>query len=1221
MARILDPDRFMLSVAVVDWSIAAKRHGKSVTDIVEKRKVGPVVVQLRWILDPKLGLPTQAFQVWRRDHDAAGTTATPPVNLQSYPALGGVRVYGWDEPLVFIRGTATANAGATGQLVGAFAGAPFNSTLVGAVALGTGAQPFSFSGLKISSLVVFNGTASGLVGFGVNNAADDPAWKPIERVGLPVDQTDWSAVFGWPKDQGLEGALVPPLDAALDRYRRGAPFFGWDDLIEAGRPAPLWIDTDPKAIIDTMRKNSLDDLRTMILSRPPHQHVGFTVDHALQLQGGSHTAATSFRPIQALMLGISADPQLSLIAGFGTAYDFVGMPDTPGRPVPSAAIPPKASPFDFMVTVFYEKGLDGNGAPEEYAAIVCAPRPPFPVLAPANLAAQLDGLATPAVRDTRYRALVRAAWDLLPQTTPFRVASYAAARYGLSPPSGSVPLMDPRQDDPNKALQPISATTSQQIADTTGQLQTVDETYLVDPAIASNQLRHGIAHQDLFGQWSTWSAAGLSVGEPPVQRVGLVAASLQATAPASGSICDASLVLDFSWDWTVRSPKQVNLVGRLYATTKRGLPPTDLSLPSLLATNFPAGTGGAFAIAFNGADAGSVPANATLAYITADAKALQPTPVIVAGPRRYRLTINGLKLDFASTGHIGMALWAQGRENMLPQRAGAFSTAPLVTSASDPRPPVIVAEHENVQLASLADAKGEYRARVAWDAMPGAAGYYVYESTESKFRIAAGLGEALASQTLLERLLDLRNAFQASPRREPFTRLNSTPIINTSTEVVIQRGSKEIHMYLVLGSSAGQVESAWPSLSDSKRGKRFFAFAAPQVVPPSAPKLELSRVKIVNGGGQTSYRAKITLRSRPGAPVTRVDLHRTRVATAAAELDTMGPPLARISGPDPIWQVQPTTGTGPEAQALGTITGQDDPGGSWSRVYYQAVAVAADDLSRGHYGGRSALSGSQWIVVPPATPPALSPVSADWPGGALEAARFTFTSVAPIADTDLGPHRLRVEVFTVGGDGLLSPLFSYPPASSGTVGDSRLSVVPTTPAAAPALWREDAGGGASRYRVLVNRTILDDTLRFHVMLIDPLGRASEMSIDSPGGSPLPAPDITGIRVTAAGTNRFILSFRTQALFTNTPLGPYTLTVVARPPPGPVFPPPRPVTVRADLPTIAPLLVSQDPFAGPEPIPLRQRGGTISVFLRARANVALTLMSPDGRTAQANRAVP
>ena len=1215
MARILDPDRFLLAGAVIDWTLAARRHGKNVDDIVEKRKVGPAVVQLRWILDPKLGLPTQAFQVWQREHDVAGTAAAPPVNLQTYSALPGWRAYGWDEPLVFLRGTATANAGATSQLVEAYAGAPFHSALVGVAVLGAGAQPFSFSAAKIASLAVFNGTAGGLVGFGVNNAANDPAWKPIELVGLPVDPAQWSSVFGWPKDQGLVGTLEPPADAALDRYRRGAPFYGWDDLVEAGHPAPPWIDADPKAIIEAMREGSLDDLRTMMTTRPPHQHVGFTVNHTLPLQGGGHAAATTFAPIQALMLGISADPLLSLIAGFGTAYGYVSKLASGDAP-PSTNLP-KVSPFDFMVTAFYEKGLDGNGAAEEYAAIVCAPRPPFPVLTPANLSAQLEGLATPAARDTRYRALVRAAWDLLPQTTPFRVASYAAARYGLNPVSGTVPLMNPRQDDPGKALQPISATTSQQVADATGQLSTIDETYLVDPAVASNQLRYGIAHQDLFGQWSTWSAASVSVGELPVQRVGLVAASVQTTAPASGSICDASLVLDFSWDWTVRSPKQVNLVGRFYAAAKPGAAPGDLSLPSLLPTNFPAGTGGAFAITFHGADAGSVPASATLAYITADAKALQTTPVIVAGPRRYRLTITGLKLDFGTTGHVGLALWAQGLENMAPQRAGAWSSTPLVTSASDPRPPVIVAEHEDVQLASLPDARGEHRARVEWDVSPGATGYYVYETNESKLRIAAGLGEPLASQTLSERLLDLRNAFQANPRREPFTRINSTAFTGTSTEVVIPRGSKEIHLYLVLGSSAGQVESAWPTLSDPKRGKRFVAFAAPLVVPPSPPRLELSRLKIVSGGA-TAFRARLTMRTRPGALVSRVDLHRTRVATAALELDTMGPPIARISGPDPTWQVQATAGTGPEVQALGTITGQDDPGGSWARVYYRAVAVAADDPSRGHYGGRSAPTGAQWIVVPPATSPDLSSITADWPGGALEAARFTFTSSAPVPDTDLGPHRLRVEVFTVGGDGLLSPLFAYPPASGGV--DGRLSVVPTAPTAAPALWREDIVG-AARYRVLVNRTNLADTLRIHVLITDPLGRASEMTLDSPGGTPLPAPDITNLRVTPSGPNRFILSFRSQAPFTNTPLGPYTLSVAATRVGGPIFPPPRPVTVRAALPAIAPVVASQDPFAGAEPIPLRQQHGTIAIYLRNPANVALTLAAPDGRTAQASRGVP
>jgi hypothetical protein len=58
-----------------------------------------------------------------------------------------------------------------------------------------------------------------------------------------------------------------------------------------------------------------------------------------------------------------------------------------------------------------------------------------------------------------------------------------------------------------------------------------------------------------------------------------------------------------------------------------------------------------------------------------------------------------------------------------------------------------------------------------------------------------------------------------------------------------------------------------------------------------------------------------------------------------------------------------------------------------------------------------------------------------------------------------------------------------------------------------------------------------------------------------------------------------------------------------------------------LPAIAPVVASQDPFAGAEPIPLRQQHGTIAIYLRNPANVALTLAAPDGRTAQASRGVP
>ena len=1215
--RILDPDRFILAGSIVDWDIAAKKHGTTAAQIAAKRKVNTTVVQLRWMLDPKLGLPTQAFQVWQRPHASAAQAAQPVANVAQFPMMFGWTAYSWDSPLTFLQGTITPTAPV---IVAAYAGAPYFSALVGVRTLQAGAQGFSFSGTNILSLVVMSNTApvTNLRGLDPNSAANDPAWTPLEIVGLPVQPAQWAGVFNWSKDQGMNASPLPPVEAALDRYRRGAPFFGWDDPIEAGHPAPPWIDADPKAIVQTLQTDMLDDLRKMISTLPPRDHVTFRVAHDLALAGTStHTAATSFSPISTLMLGISSDTLASLIAGFGTAYSHTK--DVTG----SASI--VTSPFDFMVTAMFEKGLDGASATAEYAAIICAPgAAPLPPT-PANLSAPLDGLGAPVAVDTRYQALARIMWDQIQQATPFRVAAYAAARYGITPAAGTVPLMGPRKFDPGKALQPISATTSQVVGDATGQLRASDETYALDPTAAPNTIRYAISHEDIFGQWSAWAATSTQPTEPKVAQVSLVTARLDTGAPPAppGSVCDATLTLDLTWDWTVRRPKRLLLVGRLYAAAKPGLPPADLSIPAGMPSNFPGGPGAPFVLTFNGANAGTVPASATLAYISDDAKQVLAGPVAVAGPRRYRVTIPGFKLDFAANGHIGLAMWAQAQENLAPQRTGAWSAEPLVTSASDPRPPVITAQHEDVQLASLADARGEHRARLAWDVMAGAAGYFIYETTESKFRIAAGLGEPLASQTISDRLLALRDAFEATPLREPFTRLNSTAIPDTSMEVVIGRGSKEIHLYLVLGFSAGQIETAWPGLSDANRRKRFQAFAAPRVVPPSPPRLEVTRTQVDIGGGNKSFRAGVTLTTRPGASVARLDLYRVRVPEASLELDTMGPAVARISGSDAVWHANPSTGTGPgEAQALGVVTGNDNPGGSWKRVYYRAAAVADDDLTRAIYGGRSQPTGAAWVMVPPDGPPDVSAITADWPGMPLEAVRFTFTSPAPVPATDLGPHLLRVDSFAVAADGTRTPLFAWPPPPPGTSsGDSGLQAVPTTQAAAPALWAENAGGGVTRYRLLLTRPHLADAISVRVLLGDPLGRATERLLDSPGGSPLPAPDILNPLITPVPGNRFVLSFTTDALFTSTPLGPYRLTVSATVPPTLGNPHPPPINVNAGLPSIAPLVLGQDPFLDAAPIPLRRQRAHINVYLRASAKVVLTMASPDGHSSHLNIGVP
>ena len=65
-------------------------------------------------------------------------------------------------------------------------------------------------------------------------------------------------------DQGLVGALTDPVSAALDRFRRGAPLYGWDTQLEPGTTAPPWLLADPTAIVKLFQAEMLSDFVDMV---------------------------------------------------------------------------------------------------------------------------------------------------------------------------------------------------------------------------------------------------------------------------------------------------------------------------------------------------------------------------------------------------------------------------------------------------------------------------------------------------------------------------------------------------------------------------------------------------------------------------------------------------------------------------------------------------------------------------------------------------------------------------------------------------------------------------------------------------------------------------------------------------------------------------------------------------------------------------------------------
>ena len=65
--------------------------------------------------------------------------------------------------------------------------------------------------------------------------------------------------------QGPVGAPMPPRDAAISRFHRGAPLVGWHPILPSGAPAPAWQLADPIAMVDLLQSEMLEPLRQMVL--------------------------------------------------------------------------------------------------------------------------------------------------------------------------------------------------------------------------------------------------------------------------------------------------------------------------------------------------------------------------------------------------------------------------------------------------------------------------------------------------------------------------------------------------------------------------------------------------------------------------------------------------------------------------------------------------------------------------------------------------------------------------------------------------------------------------------------------------------------------------------------------------------------------------------------------------------------------------------------------
>jgi hypothetical protein len=672
MSFIVDPQVFDAKGGLINWLTVSRRHQKAArpAEIARERGLeGIWSIQLRWGFDPALGYPIEPFVVWSKP---AGQ-AKVPVGFVRTP-FGVILNQPCEEAVLEL-------SAPVGGFVIAYPSMPLVATPVAVVPVAAGATSVRVTGSAIRTLVIPAQFTVVDIRTPVD-LADDPNWVPIEHVGLPSHRLTSVHTDLLAKQGILATGLLSPPDAALDRFRRGAPFYGWADTITSGVAVTPWQLADPKAMVEVFNDEMLPDFVDMADRAFGSAQRWLLYRRLMQVPTGSQSAEATFNPLQSVLYGGLSDPLAALILGLGTAY--------PWRPndSPRLAFVSEAGVPDFMVTGTF---LDDNGDKVPRACFVLGPQPLNPPPAPGGLTSTSPGLQSPTVLDGPYRAVVTTAWNHLPPVLDFAVGSQAFARWGLNPARPAQMLLEPRARD--TALQPVGAAQNES---TPHRRSLSDTTWEIDPTVTPNSLRYAVAHQDVFGLWSGWTHTGAAVAVPPLSRVTLTAARLDCPPPGSLPVpqgpVPAALQFDLAWDWTSRRPQTISVVGRRYAQAKANDPPGDMTPP--VADTFTA-TGAGVLLTLEFDPDGRIITNpdgtiatvgagltATAEHLTIDGQQTSPLPLQDRATRRYRISLNGLVLDFAAVSRWGLALWARGQERVQPQRTSAWNTVTVRSAAA-----------------------------------------------------------------------------------------------------------------------------------------------------------------------------------------------------------------------------------------------------------------------------------------------------------------------------------------------------------------------------------------------------------------------------------------------------------------------------------------------------------------------------------------------------------
>lgn len=994
---------------------------------------GKPALALRWSLHPDAGLPKALFHVWQWSGAklptkvVTVTASTTPDGAQvvTWPdgAGGAVAVS------ITVPSGATATLRAMTRDHGG--GRVVDEVTVAGPA--TSALPTVW-GSPVGSVVITGSATvvGGALLVPLRDLLDSKEWLLVERIGLPVTK-DFDAT-GYPTgDQGVIGAELPPVDDAIRRVK-GGHGAGWPTVTDRGLPAPIYVAPDASTLVIDELAPLIASLKDMLVSEPdPAAHAAWfapadagaprSLRGVDAQQSWQDSATTEVAPLGVTLLAAASDSDNALALGFGTtrpgttgfstsdggsgrvttragaaatatAGSLAGAAhamatgsraSSPAQPTEAATarsaivVPPTVAPLASLHLVTVEHSLKQQitlplpGDPTltvvidaDLSTIVARPVA-GPLTAPTALATAHGALDRPDAVDAPWNEVARVSWAMPPQTTPSRATpvAYAVARaLGVDPPSLVLPK---RTSGGAQPFVPAVAASQGPATRATFVESGLAELFPAEPPTYA----YSVAPADVFGRWGGWTTtdhARITVATqvPAVRRAELTLVPGDPSAP----VRQATVAVEFVWDWADRTPEQVQVRVIVHP---EGAPPPDVG-GSVLALGA-AGT-----------------ADLTVPFATATETTPPPGTTVVADDtaehlRTYRVEVP-VTLDFGAEVRIRATARARAAERVRPGAFGGWSPdATSMLASPTPPPPAFVPAA--MTWASVPDPRGIARVTLTWTG--SAPAYAVLHADEAALRNQLGLPAADLEVPADQRLPELRAADLAACRgvfRRVADRLTAP-----EHAVALPRGSKLIQFYGVVPISAAGVEGALPA-----DGNAYLAVAAPRIDAPELPALTATE----RGTGEITVAVDVP---EGKVLVDRIEVYRTRRTALIGVPEAFGPPIATLSAA--------TDGVRADDRVRFTFV-DPAPGPAWRPVYYRCVAIAATDRTNGRYGGRSPMTRAVEVVPSSVAAPPLAGLIVDPPAADPAFRLVRFDADVPLIRSYRGAHGFAVRV--VGAD-------------------------------------------------------------------------------------------------------------------------------------------------------------------------------------------------------------